>query len=121
MLSKLTALGKIKNMMLKTPLNFLLKKFEKSFIMYEEPEQPLKVFSVSGCCFLITRDCYERVFPFDEHTFLYEEEYILGCKLEDKGIDAFILPNAKIIHSEAVSTGGMNEFSYRCLIDSELS
>ena len=119
MLSKLTAWGKINNMMLSTPLRGLFSKFEKSFIMREKPENPLKVFGVSGCCFLVSKECYEKVFPFDEHTFLYEEEYILGCRMEEAGIDAYILPTASVIHAEAISTGGMGAFSYNCLIESE--
>lgn len=119
MLSKLTAWGKIKNMLLSTPLKSLLRNFEESFIMYKIPNGPLKVFGVSGCFFLITRDCYNRVFPFDENTFLYEEEYILGCKLQQENIEAHILPTAKIMHEEAISTGGISDFSYKCLIDSE--
>ena len=119
MLSKLTAAGKIKNMLLSTPLRSLFRKFEKSFVMRERPEHPMKVFGVSGCCFLVTRECYEKVFPFDEHTFLYEEEYILGCRMEQAGIDAYIYPDAHIIHAEAVSTGGMSAFSYKCLVESE--
>lgn len=119
MLSKLTALGKIKNMMLSTPLRSLFRSFKESFVMDKVPSRPLKVFGVSGCFFLITKDCYNRVFPFDENTFLYEEEYILGCKLERENIEAHILPTAKVIHAEAVSTGGISDFSYKCLIDSE--
>lgn len=119
MLSKLTAVGKIKNMMLSTPIRKAFKKFEDGFVMYEKPSKPMKVFGVSGCCFLITKCCYENVFPFDEHTFLYEEEYILGCRLEEKRISAYILPNSYIIHAEGVSTGGISEFSYSCLMESE--
>lgn len=119
MLSKLTASGKIKNMLLSTPLKPLFRKFQKGFVTYEKPTEPLKVFGVSGCCFLITKKCYESVFPFDENTFLYEEEYILGCRLEEKDIEAYILPGAQIVHAEAVSTGGMSKFSYNCLIESE--
>lgn len=119
MLTKLTAIGKIKNMMLSTPLRTLVKDFQKKFVMYETPIEPMKVFGVSGCCFLVTRDCYEKAFPFDENTFLYEEEYILGCKLEEKNIDAYILPQAKVIHFGGGSTNGMSEFSYNCFMRSE--
>ncbi len=119
MICRLTAVGKIKNMMLHTPLRALFKSFEQSFVMHRVPDQPLKVFGVSGCCLLITKDCYEKVFPYDEHTFLYEEEVILGVRMEDEGIDTYVLPTAHIIHAEAVATGGMSAFSYNCLVESE--
>ena len=77
------------------------------------------MFGVSGCCFLITKNGYEAVFPFDEHTFLYEEEYILGCRLETSGMEAWEIPGTYIIHAHGASTGGMTPFSYQCLIDSE--
>ena len=44
MLSKLTAVGKIKNMLLSTPLRSLFRKFEKGFVTRERPEYPIKVF-----------------------------------------------------------------------------
>lgn len=119
MLCKLSSFGKIKNMLLKTPFRVLCKRFENRFIFYNIPTEPLKVFGVSGCCFLFTKSCYESVFPFDEHTFLYEEEYILGCRLEKAGIEAFVIPDAHVVHAEGLSTRGMNLFSYNCLITSE--
>ena len=119
MLSKLTAWGKIQNMFLHTRLNKLFGKFENSFIRHEPVSKPLQTFGLSGCCFLITHIGYESCFPFDENTFLYEEEYILGCRLEEKSLKAYIVPNTYVVHAHGKSTGGINEFSYKCLIDSE--
>ncbi|WP_033169821.1 glycosyltransferase [Selenomonas sp. ND2010] len=119
MLSRLNAMGKVKNMMLKTPLRVFLTKFQDSFIKYDIPDRSLRVFSVSGCFFYITKKCYEKVFPFDENTFLYEEEYILGCRLENENIAACIIPDASIMHMESSSIGAMSDFSYTCLMKSE--
>lgn len=116
---KLTASGKIKNMFLSTPFRPLFRKFENAFYSSEPFSKPEKVFSVAGSCFLITQKGYAQVFPFDENTFLYEEEYILGCRIEGKGLSAYVVPETKVIHSYAASTGGINAFSYKCLVESE--
>lgn len=119
MLKKLTAVGKLKNMMLKTPIRRLFASFEKSFIRTEVLEEPIKVFGVSGCCFMLSRECAEFLFPWDERTFLYEEEYIIGVRLESTNFEVHIIPNTHVIHEHGASTGGMSDFSYKCLIESE--
>lgn len=119
MLSKLTALGKIKNMLLSTPMKILFKNFERKFIRREEILSPLKVFGVSGCCFLISKSCLDYIYPLDENTFLYEEEYILGVKLENSKFTNYIIPDTHVIHAHGISTKGMTEFSYKCFVKSE--
>lgn len=119
MLSKLTAYGKIKYMCLHTPFRILFKKFNREFIEYEELKVPMKVFGVSGCCFLMSKECAELLYPLDERTFLYEEEYIIGTILEKSSLDVYVLPNTHIIHTQGGSTGKISCFSYKCLIDSE--
>lgn len=119
MLSKLTGIGKFKNMFLKTPLKFLLRNFEKNFIRKNTLEVPMKVFGVSGCCFLMSKKCAEFLYPLDENTFLYEEEYIIGSILEKSDFEVHIIPNTHVIHVHGVSTKGISEFSYNCLIESE--
>ena len=59
------------------------------------------------------------MYPLDERTFLYEEEYIIGARLEKSCFDCFIIPNTHVIHAHGVSTGGVTPFSYQCLIESE--
>lgn len=119
MLIKLTASGKIKNMLLKTPLKKFMKKFESEFILKNELQVPKRVFGVSGCCFIMSYECAKFLFPLDERTFLYEEEYIIGVRLENTGIETYIIPNTHIIHAHGASTGGISRFSLQCLIDSE--
>ena len=119
MLTKLTAWGKIKNMCLHTPFGFLFKKFKNEFICDHQLDKPLKVFGVSGCCFMMSRDCAEYLYPLDERTFLYEEEYIIGAILENSKYSVFVIPNTYVIHAQGVSTGKISKFSYNCLIESE--
>ena len=120
MLKKLDFTGKIKNMMLKIPvLKRLFKKFELSFIRREEVNEPLKVFGVSGCSFLMRGTCASYLYPLDEETFLYEEEYIIGSRLEYTPYEVYIVPKTKVVHDHGISTGGMTPFSYKCLVNSE--
>lgn len=119
LLCRLTAMGKIKNMILHTPLSWLVQGFKKRFIREIELTEPLKVFGVSGCCFMMSRECAEYLYPLDERTFLYEEEYIIGARLENSHFRTYILPQTHIIHAEAASTGSGNSFTYDCLLNSE--
>ena len=116
---KLTGIGKIKNMMLHTKLSFLVKKFRNKFIMFDEVKKPTKMFGVSGCCFMMTSKCLKYLYPLDETTFLYEEEYIIGAILENSDFDVYVIPNTHVIHNHSVSIGGISRFSYNCLIESE--
>lgn len=118
MLTKLTAFGKIKNMLLHTPFKFLLKNFERSFIRKEKLEKTLQVFSVSGCCFLMSKECAKQIYPLDENTFLYEEEYILGIIFEQKGIKVNVIPDTYIIHAHGGATKKISR-TYEFFIQSE--
>ena len=47
-------------------------------------QRPIKVYSVSGCCFIIRSKIFEEINYFDSNVFLFGEEYILGEKLYKK-------------------------------------
>ena len=51
-----------------------------------------------GTAFMIVKKLYEQIQGFDEHFFLYFEEFDLCKRIREKGYKIFILPNAKIIH-----------------------
>lgn len=59
----------------------------------------------AGSFFVIKRDCLRKAGEFDEHTFLYYEEDILGYKLKRLGYKTAILCNYRFIHSEGASVG----------------
>lgn len=119
MMSKLTAWGKLQYMLLQTPFSFLARSFKNKFVYEKELTIPIKVFSVLGCCFMMSRDCASYLYPLDERTFLYEEEYIMGAILENSPYSVYILPNTNVIHAFGVSIGKVSRFSYKCLMDSE--
>ena len=58
---------------------------------------------VPGSFFMIRYDCFKEVGYFDENTFLYFEEDILGKKLKNAGYKVVVLNKEKFIHYESVS------------------
>ncbi len=77
-------------------------------LVYEE-ERPYNEemdFEVpSGAFFVIKTDSFCDVGMFDERTFLYAEEYILGYKIKEKGLKFRLIPDLYIIHEGGKSTG----------------
>ena len=109
----------IKNILLKTPFSCFLKEFEKSYIEYFPIKKPLERFSASGCCFMTSRECMQYLYPLDEGTFLYEEENIIGCRLEKTPYKVYVIPNTHVIHLEGNSTKNVSRFSKKCFVESE--
>lgn len=62
---------------------------------------------VSGCCFLIDGEAFERMGLFDDNVFLYSEERILSIKLESAGLKACYEPKARVLHLEGQTTGAI--------------
>ena len=58
---------------------------------------------VSGCFFCIKDSALKAVDDFDEGTFLYFEENILGYKLKEKGIKTYVDTNVEVTHNLSVS------------------
>lgn len=57
----------------------------------------------AGSFFVARRDILKRGGDFDENTFLYYEEDILGCKLKRLGFKTALLCNYKFLHYEGSS------------------
>lgn len=85
---------------------------------YERETFP--VYAVMGCCFMVSRPCALEVFPLDEHTFLYEEELILGIRMEQAGWKTVYHPESVIHHLHGQSTQNVKAFAYTCNICSEI-
>ena len=79
---------------------------------------------VSGCCFIADTVITVEGKLFDDNTFLYSEERIMGLKLKKRRLKVEYCPEAKIHHLEGKSTGGSNPFAdyhryasdYYCLV-----
>lgn len=107
--------------LVRTRLNVLFRRqYRTYFGLDRDYDTTFPVHAVLGCCFMISGKCAREVFPFDEGTFLYEEEYIVGIRMEEKGYETHYYPQAVIHHLHGNSTAKVKPFSYTCECISEL-
>ena len=79
-----------------------------------------ELYASSGCCFMMSRRCAEEVTPLDEKTFLYEEENILGSKMEKKGWKTAYIVDAEVIHNHNQTGRLVKPFIFVCWACSEI-
>ena len=99
---------------------FFRSKWNKYYCLDQDPDEPADVYYVSGCCFMITRECAGQVMPFDEGTVLYDEELILGIRMEQAGYRTKYEPQSVVIHQHGGTTRQVQPFMYQCICQSEL-
>lgn len=61
---------------------------------------------VTGCSMMITRQCLELTSGFDNKYFAYLEDMDICQKIEHAGYKVMYVPNSKVWHKNAGSTGG---------------
>lgn len=70
---------------------------------------------VSGCCFMIRADVFEKIGLFDENMFLYYEEDGLWSRFSKLGYFCAVEPEAEVVHEHSASIGSTaGPFSRRC-------
>lgn len=118
----MTKTGPKEKYLLRTRLNVLCPKFNRKYWgrNHDYDVETFKVYAVLGCSFMISRACALQVTPLDEVPFLYEEELILGIRMEQNGWDTVYLPDSKIMHLHGKSTGSVKPFAYTCNVSSEI-
>ena len=117
---KMTMGGKYLYLLRKTPLRGVSKSFVRKFHAEDKDlSVPFDVYAVSGCCFMMSSTAAKKLYPLDENTFLFEEENIIGAKMEKMGLKTSYDVNSEIVHLGGASTKGMSEFAYGCFIKSE--
>lgn len=79
-----------------------------------------KVYSVSGCCFMVDVRKFSEIGMFDENTFLYNEENILACRIENRGYSEYFTSRTSVVHEHGASSGRKNTFVYTALLKSTL-
>lgn len=79
-----------------------------------------KVYHLVGCCFMMKRELAEKVVPFDENTFLYEEELILGIAAETAGYETYSYPTAEVTHLNERSSRNIGAYALIHLVCSEI-
>ncbi len=84
------------------------------------PYKKSYVHDVSGCCYVMSRECAEKITPFDENTFLFEEELIIGIRVSEIGLKVLYDPSISVIHNHSGSTNHVKAFSSICGIKSEI-
>lgn len=105
----------------RTKANLLFKKSHRSYFgLDRDYDQEFAVYSVLGCCFMMSKQCAGAMAPLDEHPFLYEEELMLGIHMEEKGFRTVYYPKAVIEHLHGGSTGGQRAFSFAHNVRSEI-
>ena len=78
-----------------------------------------KVFHVSGCCFMMDRKTAEFLYPLDENTFLYDEELIIGIRMEQANKQTWYDGKAVVEHHHGYTTQKNSVFVQKCIRDSE--
>ena len=105
----------------RTRLNiFFRKQYREYFGIDKDYRTSFPVFAVLGCCFMISDVCVEQVMPLDENTFLYEEELILGIKMEEANFKTMYFPKSIVYHLHGKSTKNLKAFAFQCNVESEL-
>lgn len=121
MACKMTMLGKYLYILRKTPLKIIGRSFVNRFHANNiDKTKPFYVYAVSGCCFMVSKDCSRVLFPLDEGTFMYEEENIIGIKMESKGYKTLYYSPCHITHLGGASVDSMSGSSYLIYVNSEL-
>lgn len=81
--------------------------FAKKYLQYDDgfykDRDLVAVDTVLGCFFMIDTNALRDVGFFDEHTFLYYEEYIIGKKLKEKEYKVVVDMNVEVFHNHSVS------------------
>lgn len=86
-------------------INYFHKYFKKRLEYSDDyyKDELSKVEAVHGCFFMARLKDFKAIDYFDENTFLYYEENIIGKKLKDKNMNSYIDNTVKVIHNLSVS------------------
>ncbi len=107
--------------LVRTRLNLFFRKNYKTYFGCDRDyERTFPVHAVLGCCFMMTAKCAEAVTPLDEHPVLYEEELILGIRMQERGFVTVYHPQAAVIHLHGGSTRHCKAFAFAQNVRSEI-
>ncbi len=114
-------MGLLEKYLVCTKANLLFRKTYRAYFgIGRHTDQARRTYAVLGCCFLMSRACAQAVMPLDEHPFLYEEELMLGIRMEQAGIETVYCPKAAVRHLHGGSTRGQKEEAFMHFVCSEL-
>lgn len=95
------------------------KQWNTYFSLDKNNKKDFRAYHVSGCCFMMNRKTAEYLYPLDEHTVLYNEELIIGIRMEQAGIETWYHPYSVVEHHHGYTTKKVKPFMYQCIADSE--
>ncbi len=87
--------------------------------MHLQKDSQFRVFHVSGCCFMMDGQTAEFLYPLDENTFLYDEELIIGIKMQQANKQTWYNGKAIVEHHHGYTTQRNSAFMQKCIRDSE--
>lgn len=89
-----------------TLLNLSLMMFggERFGLLRESPKKIKKTDWVSGACFMVKRNLFNKLLGFDEKFFMYIEDMELCYRAKKLGFDTYFFPNLNLIHKELGSS-----------------
>lgn len=108
------------------PLRFIFSKRYKDITFLDKIpyEKEIRYHVPSGAFFVIQKDVFEKIGMFDENTFLYYEEHILGYKLKSHGYMMLFVPSLVVKHEHGKSTGfsrlSVSKYGMKATLDSKL-
>lgn len=70
------------------------------YLKYPKDEERIYCNCVSGCFFCMTTETLQRVGLFDERTFLFGEENILGYRMKQAGLKTCVVTSGKVEHDQ---------------------
>ncbi|MDE7313657.1 MAG: glycosyltransferase family 2 protein [Eubacterium sp.] len=107
--------------LVRTRANFIFRKSRRAYFGDDRNyKQMFEAYAVLGCCFMMTEQCARAVTPFDEHPFLYEEELMLGIRMEEQGFVTIYCPSASVVHLHGASTRRRKAFAFIQNVRSEI-
>lgn len=113
--------GLCEKYLVRTKLNiFFRRKFRKYFGLDLDYNCNHEAFAVSGCCYMMGRECAETITPFDENVFLYDEELIIGLEMQRSGYKTLYISSSTISHLQGNSTKNVKAFSFIKMVCSEV-
>jgi GT2 family glycosyltransferase len=88
---------------IKRPFLFIMFKTRREYLneQYDYSKNFLFQGMVSGCCFAIKSETIKKIGGFDNITFLYGEEDIIGIKLDRLGQKTCICVDSKVMHKRS--------------------
>ena len=115
---KLVLYGTLRDLpILRNLLRSSVNDLEKEHFLNLTSTQP--VYAVSGACVLFSAEAYRRIGGFDEHTFLFQEEFIVSELLRRAGYAVYGCPGATYAHVHGHSIQRRLLHAERIFIQSE--